>query len=68
MIAILSKIGEDAEKRIIPKIVFDTEMYRPSSIMKSFQYIFEQKVLRRWDDVVLNYNAKATRFIGNDDE
>lgn len=68
MIAILSKIGEDAEKRIIPKIVLDTDMYRPSNNMKSFQYIFEQKVLRRWDDAVLNYNAKATRFIGNDDE
>ena len=69
-IAILSDINDGAEKRVIPEIVLNTDMYRQSRIMKSFQYIFDKKVLRRWDDAILNYDPKATKKLlnGNDDK
>lgn len=38
----------------IPQWVFGTEMYSPSKIMRSVQYIWDQDVIRIWDDNVLN--------------
>lgn len=37
----------------IPKWVFGTEMYQPSRIMKAIQFVWEQNVIRIWNDDVL---------------
>lgn len=67
-LAILSNSDCDTEKRIIPQVVLETDMYRQSYIMKSFQYIFDKKVLRRWDDTILNYDSnKEQKLLRGDD-
>lgn len=38
----------------VPQIVLDKSMYEPSRVMRSVQYIFDQNVLRVWNDTVLN--------------
>ena len=42
-----------AEIAIVPQWVFGTEMYVPSRIMKSVQYIWSQNVIRVWNENVL---------------
>lgn len=42
-----------AEIAIVPQWVFGTEIYTPSRIMKSVQYIWSQNVIRIWDENVL---------------
>ena len=42
------------ESIIIPQWMFGTEMYCPSRMMRSVQYIWEQNVIRIWNDAVLN--------------
>ena len=61
----LPLIGKDSlsEKNnyeifIIPKWVFGTEIYQPSRIMKAIQYVWEQNVIRIWNDDVLNEDKK----------
>ena len=67
-LAILSNSDCDTEKRVIPQVVLETDMYRQSNIMKSFQYIFDKKVLRRWDDTILNYDSnKEQKLLRGDD-
>lgn len=48
---------EEAEKAIIPEWVFGNEMYEPSRIMKAIQYVWEQNVIRIWNDEVLRTDA-----------
>lgn len=38
---------------VVPEIVLDKSMYKPSRIMRSFQYIFDQNVIRIWNDIIL---------------
>ena len=38
---------------MVPRVVLDKSMYEPSRIMRSIQYIFDQNVLRIWNDAVL---------------
>ena len=38
---------------MVPQVVLDKSMYEPSRIMRSIQYIFDQNVLRIWNDAVL---------------
>lgn len=38
---------------MVPHVVLDKSMYEPSRIMRSIQYIFDQNVLRIWNDAVL---------------
>ena len=38
----------------VPQLVLDTNMYAPSRIMKSIQYIFENNVIRIWNDEILS--------------
>jgi hypothetical protein len=38
----------------VPQWVFGTEMYQPSRIMKAIQYVWEQNVIRIWNDDVLS--------------
>ena len=37
----------------VPQLVLETDMYNPSRIMKSIQYIFENNVIRIWNDDIL---------------
>lgn len=41
------------ELAVVPQVVLDRSMYEPSRIMRSIQYIFDQNVLRIWNDAVL---------------
>ena len=38
----------------VPQLVLETDMYNPSRIMKSIQYIFENNVIRIWNDNILS--------------
>ena len=37
---------------VVPQVVLDRSMYEPSRIMRSIQYIFDQNVLRVWNDAI----------------
>ena len=39
-------------------LYIDRSMYEPSRIMRSIQYIFDQNVLRVWNDAVLSIEDK----------
>ncbi|MBD5464777.1 MAG: hypothetical protein HDR22_02990, partial [Lachnospiraceae bacterium] len=54
-------LGKSKNKSLItvPKWVFGTEMYEPSRIMKSVQYVLEQNVIRLWNDDILNKGNMA---------
>lgn len=43
----------DLNEVAIPKWVFGNDMYYPSRMMKSVQYVWEQNVIRIWNDDVL---------------
>lgn len=38
----------------VPQLVLGTEMYEPSRIMKSIQYIFDDNIIRIWKDEILD--------------
>ena len=38
----------------VPQLVLETDMYNPSRIMKSIQYIFENNVIRIWNEDLLS--------------
>lgn len=40
----------------VPQVILDRSMYEPSRIMRSIQYVFDQNVLRIWNDAVLSIN------------
>lgn len=40
------------------QIVTDRSMYKPSHIMRSIQYMFDQKVVRIWDDNIISLENK----------
>lgn len=43
---------------MVPQVVLDRSMYEPSRVMRSIQYIFDQNVLRVWNDAVLSIEDK----------
>lgn len=45
--------SKEWELAVVPQVVLDRSMYEPSRIMRSIQYIFDQNVLRIWNDAVL---------------
>lgn len=52
----VSKRNKKAKKMYfatVPELVLGTEMYKPSNIMRSIQYIFDQNVIRIWRDEIL---------------
>lgn len=51
--------GKNWELATVPQVVLDRSMYEPSRIMRSIQYIFEQNVLRIWNDEVLTFDRSA---------
>ncbi len=61
------------KEAIIPNIVLGTEMYKPSRIMRSIQYIFDDNVIRIWNDEILSMKPdpshietqnKAGKYLG----
>ena len=44
------------ELAVIPRWMSGTEIYNPSRIMKSIQYVWEQDVIRIWNDDILDGN------------
>lgn len=40
------------------QIVTDRSMYKPSRIMRSIQYMFDQKIVRIWDDNIISLENK----------
>lgn len=50
--------GKKSKKKMVvakvPQLVLETDMYNPSRIMKSIQYIFENNVIRIWNDDILS--------------
>lgn len=49
--------GKKTQKKMVlakvPQLVLEKDMYDPSRIMKSIQYIFENSVIRIWNDDIL---------------
>lgn len=60
-----------ASEITVPQAVLDTTMYEPSRIMRSIQYVFDQNVVRIWNDEVLSIanvdvsslSNKTSRFL-----
>ena len=50
------KANKKWELATVPQVVLDRSMYEPSRIMRSIQYIFDQNVLRVWNDAILAVN------------
>ena len=50
--------GKNRKKKMVvakvPQLVLETDMYNPSRIMKSIQYIFENNVIRIWNEEILS--------------
>ena len=56
---ILSRnVNKKWDLAMVPQVVLDRSMYEPSRIMRSIQYIFDQNVLRIWNDAVLSIEDK----------
>ena len=53
--------GDNRQSVCVPEIVLDTSMYSPSRIMRSFQYIFDQNVLRTWKDEILTFGTNQLK-------
>ena len=57
------KKNSKIKSAIIPKWVYGTEIYEPSRIMKSVQYVWEQNVIRIWNDSVLERATNKSKKI-----
>lgn len=49
-----NKKAENMTLATVPQLVLGTEMYEPSRIMKSIQYIFDDNIIRIWKDEILD--------------
>jgi len=58
--------GKKSKKKMVvakvPQLVLETDMYNPSRIMKSIQYIFENNVIRIWNDEILSADFGEDRL------
>lgn len=62
----LSEMGENTlETAAVPEIVLDKEIYKASRIMRCLQYVFDQQVIRVWNDEVLHYDQKSAATISS---
>lgn len=50
----------------VPQLVLETDMYNPSRIIKSIQYVFENNVIRIWNDDILSANFSNNFSLGLD--
>lgn len=62
-IPLIGKNMMPAEKHeglaVIPKWVFGTDIYNPSRMMRAVQYVWEQNVIRIWNDSLLEEDENA---------
>lgn len=54
------------KEAVMPRWVWGTEIYQPSKIMRSIQYVLQQNIIRIWNDDLLNFdnvkeNKKTTK-------
>ena len=69
LIPILTQYAEAIEEGkkmslvTVPQLVLGTEIYKPSLVMKKIQYIFENNVIRIWNDEILStdFNSLADK-------
>lgn len=53
------------QQAVIPEVVFDTSIYRPSAAMKAVQYVLDANVVRIWkDEIISNNGCSAIDLIG----
>ena len=55
---------QKVEVAVIPSWICGTEMYNPSRIMRAVQYVWEQNVIRIWNDEVLGKRG----IVGREDK
>lgn len=55
--------GDELALATVPGLVLDRDMYEPSRIMRSIQYIFDQDVVRIWNDDVFGENVPEDRHL-----
>lgn len=56
------KTKNDMKLATVPELVLDREMYEPSKIMRSIQYIFDNNVVRIWNDEILKLDNGISEF------
>ena len=63
------KLNENMEKNIatIPEWVLDKEIYKSSRIMKAIQYVWQQNVIRIWNDDILQTTSQNPILIKKDE-
>ena len=54
----LSTVRREGALATVPEFVLDRSMYEPSRIMRSAQYIFDQDVVRVWNDEILDRGCR----------
>lgn len=47
------------ELACVPQVVLERDMYKPSRIVRSIQYVFEQNVVRVWKDEVFSMEGSG---------
>lgn len=52
------------KEAVIPRLVVGTEIYEPSNIMRSIQYIFDNNVIRNWHNVILSMKIEQPSIEG----
>ncbi len=64
LLPILSEQAVSQSRAIatIPQLVLDHQIYEPSRAMRSIQYVFEQNVVRTWNDKILNLSTEPSHL------
>lgn len=57
--------NEIMKAAIVPKLVLGTEIYKGSRIMRAIQYIFDENVIRVWNDEILYTDFNKNLSIEN---
>ncbi|MBQ5988240.1 MAG: hypothetical protein IJL67_01975 [Oscillospiraceae bacterium] len=63
-----SKKKNEVELFNIPKIVLETDVYEPSGMMRAIQYIFDNNVVRVWNDEILKLDDGIPELPVSDDD
>lgn len=56
---------ESAALPFVPEIITDRSMYQPSRIMRTIQYIFDQNVVRIWNDDILKVDKANQKSLAS---
>ena len=54
------------ETALLPEWMYGTEMYDPSRIIRAVQYVWEQNVIRIWNDDLLSENGQHITLLQSD--